>query len=142
MESELCPSDEPVPAGGSSPQDAQPLPASEAEDLDSFNLIEPPPLDWRSDTSSEVASLGASEDPSPPPPVDEAAGLGDGDAMGPSTPDVSDPAASPVDGQPDVSDPAASPVAGQLELAGEQKTVRLSQLLYCCSVEQKPVSIF
>lgn len=30
-------------------------PAPEGEDLDSYNLIEPPPLEWRSDSSSEAA---------------------------------------------------------------------------------------
>lgn len=38
--------------------------ASEAEDLDSFNLIEPPPLDWRSDSSSEAGSADVLDDPS------------------------------------------------------------------------------
>ncbi|XP_026179198.1 amyloid-beta A4 precursor protein-binding family A member 3 [Mastacembelus armatus] len=32
------------------------LPGSEVEELDTYNLIEPPPLDWRSDSSSEVDS--------------------------------------------------------------------------------------
>lgn len=34
----------------------------DVEDLDSFNLIEPPPLDWRSDTSSEDASVAGMDD--------------------------------------------------------------------------------
>uniref|UniRef100_A0A673XT13 Amyloid beta protein binding family A member 3 n=1 Tax=Salmo trutta TaxID=8032 RepID=A0A673XT13_SALTR len=45
----------------------------ESEDLDSFNLIEPPPLDWRSDDSSEAGSVEEMNDPSFPPssvPVD------------------------------------------------------------------------
>ncbi|XP_035633336.1 amyloid-beta A4 precursor protein-binding family A member 3-like isoform X1 [Oncorhynchus keta] len=45
----------------------------ESEDLDSFNLIEPPPLDWRSDDSSEAGSVEEMDDPSFPPslvPVD------------------------------------------------------------------------
>ncbi|XP_076880511.1 amyloid-beta A4 precursor protein-binding family A member 3 [Brachyhypopomus gauderio] len=33
------------------------------EDLDSFNLIEPPPLDWRSDSSSEACSLRDIDEP-------------------------------------------------------------------------------
>lgn len=44
--------------------DEEALPASEAEDLDSFNLIEPPPLDWRSDSSSEAGSADVLDDPS------------------------------------------------------------------------------
>ncbi|KAJ8278674.1 hypothetical protein COCON_G00057400 [Conger conger] len=32
------------------------------DDLDSFNLIEPPPLDWRSDSSSDTASVGGMDD--------------------------------------------------------------------------------
>ncbi|XP_060934356.1 amyloid-beta A4 precursor protein-binding family A member 3 isoform X2 [Limanda limanda] len=42
-------------------------PGSEVEDLDSFNMIEPPPLDWRSDSSSEAGSADDLEDPSFPP---------------------------------------------------------------------------
>ncbi|XP_056133477.1 amyloid-beta A4 precursor protein-binding family A member 3 [Lampris incognitus] len=44
--------------------------SSEAEELDSFNLIEPPPLDWRSDTSSEVGSVQDVDDPTFPPSGD------------------------------------------------------------------------
>uniref|UniRef100_A0A665VB73 Amyloid beta precursor protein binding family A member 3 n=1 Tax=Echeneis naucrates TaxID=173247 RepID=A0A665VB73_ECHNA len=33
-------------------------PGPEAEDLESFSLIQPPPLDWRSDSSSEADSAG------------------------------------------------------------------------------------
>ncbi|MEQ2272918.1 hypothetical protein XENORESO_017137 [Xenotaenia resolanae] len=43
------------------------LPVSEAEDLDSYSLIEPPPLDWRSDSSSEAGSAHDPQDPSQPP---------------------------------------------------------------------------
>ena len=46
------------------------LPGSEVEDLDSFNMIEPPPLDWRSDSSSEAGSADDLDDPSFPPSVD------------------------------------------------------------------------
>ncbi|XP_034035957.1 amyloid-beta A4 precursor protein-binding family A member 3 [Thalassophryne amazonica] len=42
---------------------------AEVEDLDSFILIEPPPLDWKSDSSSEVDS-GELNDPSIPPSDD------------------------------------------------------------------------
>ncbi|XP_069377906.1 amyloid-beta A4 precursor protein-binding family A member 3 isoform X2 [Paralichthys olivaceus] len=46
------------------------LPGSEVEDLDAYNMIEPPPLDWRSDSSSEAGSADDLDDPSFPPPVD------------------------------------------------------------------------
>ncbi|XP_069009441.1 amyloid-beta A4 precursor protein-binding family A member 3 [Embiotoca jacksoni] len=45
-------------------------PGSEAEELDSYNLIEPPPLDWRSDSSSEAASADDLDDPSLLPSAD------------------------------------------------------------------------
>lgn len=60
---------DPVPVNGalgvkvSSPTAAA-VPGSEAEDLDSYNLIEPPPLDWRSDSSSEDGSGDDLDDPS------------------------------------------------------------------------------
>uniref|UniRef100_A0A3Q0RBE8 Amyloid-beta A4 precursor protein-binding family A member 3 n=1 Tax=Amphilophus citrinellus TaxID=61819 RepID=A0A3Q0RBE8_AMPCI len=59
---------DPVPVNGalgvkvSSPTAAA-VPGSEAEDLDSYNLIEPPPLDWRSDSSSEAGSGDDLDDP-------------------------------------------------------------------------------
>lgn len=34
---------------------------ADLEDLDSFNLIEPPPLDWRSDSSSEAGCIGEAD---------------------------------------------------------------------------------
>lgn len=37
------------------------LQSPESEDLDSYNPIEPPPLDWRSDSSSEVGSVAELE---------------------------------------------------------------------------------
>lgn len=43
---------------------------SQAEDLDSYSLIEPPPLDWRSDSSSEAGSADEMGDPDFPPSVD------------------------------------------------------------------------
>lgn len=49
---------------------AAPLPASVAEDLDTYNLIVPPPLDWRSDSSSEAGSTHDLEDPTQPPSAD------------------------------------------------------------------------
>lgn len=44
---------------------------SVVEDLDSYNLIEPPPLDWKSDSSSEVGSADDLDDPGFPPAVDD-----------------------------------------------------------------------
>lgn len=44
-----------VPVNGDEVTAVAPL-AHETEDLDSYNFIEPPPLDWRSDSSSEVGS--------------------------------------------------------------------------------------
>uniref|UniRef100_A0A1A7XSG5 Amyloid beta (A4) protein-binding, family A, member 3 n=1 Tax=Iconisemion striatum TaxID=60296 RepID=A0A1A7XSG5_9TELE len=52
-------------------------PASEAEDLDSFSLIEPPPLDWRSDSSSEAGSADDLDDSSMPPSADTLTLLGE-----------------------------------------------------------------
>lgn len=37
------------------------LQSPELEDLDSYNLIEPPPLDWRSDSSSDAGSVAELE---------------------------------------------------------------------------------
>ncbi|KAI7795379.1 amyloid-beta A4 precursor protein-binding family A member 3 isoform X2 [Triplophysa rosa] len=37
------------------------LQSPELEDLDAYNLIEPPPLDWRSDSSSNAGSVGELE---------------------------------------------------------------------------------
>ncbi|KAG8003116.1 ATP-binding cassette sub-family A member 1 [Nibea albiflora] len=75
MDSDVCPADHPASATG--PVDGAPevevdtqtvaaLPGSEAEDLESYNPIEPPPLDWRSESSSEVGSAGDLDDPSYP----------------------------------------------------------------------------
>lgn len=87
MDSDICPSDQPA----SPPSDTHfsntifidsasgtevnrqiasaPL-GSDVEDLDSYNLIEPPPLDWRSDSSSEEGSTDDLDVPSFPPSVD------------------------------------------------------------------------
>ncbi|XP_070817755.1 amyloid-beta A4 precursor protein-binding family A member 3 [Chaetodon trifascialis] len=51
-------------------QTVAPLPHSVVEDLESYNLIEPPPLDWRSDSSSEAGSAEDLDDPSFPPSVE------------------------------------------------------------------------
>lgn len=45
-------------------------PGAEVEDLDSYNPIEPPPLDWRSDSSSEAGSVDDLDDPGFPPSED------------------------------------------------------------------------
>ncbi|KAK5869730.1 hypothetical protein PBY51_024428 [Eleginops maclovinus] len=45
-------------------------PGSEVEDVESYNLIEPPPLDWRSDSSSEAGSEDDLDDSSLPPAAD------------------------------------------------------------------------
>ncbi|XP_070687962.1 amyloid-beta A4 precursor protein-binding family A member 3 [Pempheris klunzingeri] len=54
-------------------------PGLEVEDLDSYNPIEPPPLDWRSDSSSEEGSADDLDDPSFPPSGEnlDKAGLGE-----------------------------------------------------------------
>ncbi|KAM9761952.1 amyloid-beta A4 precursor protein-binding family A member 3 isoform 1-T2 [Menidia menidia] len=63
-----------VPVNGTSRLDASLMTAalirSEGEDVDCFNLIEPPPLDWRSDSSSEAVSADDLDDPSLPPAAD------------------------------------------------------------------------
>ncbi|GAA6235378.1 amyloid beta A4 precursor protein-binding family A member 3-like isoform X2 [Lates japonicus] len=87
MDTDICPADQPASASSDAQwSDSVPVhvasgvevirqtaaaPAgSEVEDLDSYNLIEPPPLDWRSDSSSEVGSADDLDDPSFPPSVD------------------------------------------------------------------------
>lgn len=89
-----------------SPKAASKASHPESEDLDSFNLIEPPPLDWRSDDSSEAGSVEEMDDPSFPPslvPVDSpedvlGESLSAGDGVGESLPllDTSDTVAFPV----------------------------------------------
>lgn len=80
MDTDACPADQPVSAPSDTRlSDSVPvneasgvevtrraaalLPGSEVEDLDSYNLIEPPPLDWRSDSSSEHGSADDLDDP-------------------------------------------------------------------------------
>ncbi|XP_039985454.1 amyloid-beta A4 precursor protein-binding family A member 3 [Xiphias gladius] len=87
MDTDVCPADQPTSAPSdrqwpySAPveeasgvevirQTVAALPGSEVEDLDSYNLIEPPPLDWRSESSSEAGSADDLDDPSFPPSVD------------------------------------------------------------------------
>ncbi|XP_044056473.1 amyloid-beta A4 precursor protein-binding family A member 3 [Siniperca chuatsi] len=81
MDSDVCPADQSasapsdslcsatVPADGAcgfevSRQTVAAPPGAEVEDLDSYDLIEPPPLDWRSDSSSEAGSADDLDDPS------------------------------------------------------------------------------
>uniref|UniRef100_A0A3B4ZCC8 Amyloid-beta A4 precursor protein-binding family A member 3 n=1 Tax=Stegastes partitus TaxID=144197 RepID=A0A3B4ZCC8_9TELE len=85
MDSDCCPVDQPasaptaptlsdsVPVNGVSEVSsltATAPPGSEAEDLETYNLIEPPPLDWRSDSSSEAGSADDLDDSSLPPSAD------------------------------------------------------------------------
>ncbi|XP_050933268.1 amyloid-beta A4 precursor protein-binding family A member 3 [Lates calcarifer] len=87
MDTDVCPADQPASASSDAQwSDSVPVheasgvevirqtavaPAgSEVEDLDSYNLIEPPPLDWRSDSSSEAGSADDLDDPSFPPSID------------------------------------------------------------------------
>ncbi|XP_053285790.1 amyloid-beta A4 precursor protein-binding family A member 3 isoform X1 [Pleuronectes platessa] len=76
MDTDVCPADQSnsdsVPVNEASGVEVirrtvSALPGSEVEDLDSFNMIEPPPLDWRSDSSSEAGSADNLDDPSFPP---------------------------------------------------------------------------
>ncbi|XP_046906224.1 amyloid-beta A4 precursor protein-binding family A member 3 [Hypomesus transpacificus] len=58
-----CNGDSVVEGGHLAFNAASRVPNPEFEDLDSFNLIEPPPLDWRSDSSSEAGSVHEMDDP-------------------------------------------------------------------------------
>lgn len=58
-----------VPADGASEAEVG-SPGPVAEDLETYNLIEPPPLDWRSDSSSEAGSAEDLDEPSFPPSVE------------------------------------------------------------------------
>lgn len=82
MDSDVCPADQ-LPSASSDSLCFATAPVNEAsgvevttqtraalpqvEDLESYNMIEPPPLDWRSDSSSEVGSADNLDDPSFPP---------------------------------------------------------------------------
>ncbi|XP_071403285.1 amyloid-beta A4 precursor protein-binding family A member 3 isoform X2 [Centroberyx affinis] len=125
MELDNCPADQPassrftatLPGDGASSvvevsrRTMADLPGSEVEDLDSFNLIEPPPLDWKSDSSSEAGSADDLDEPSFPPAADgpEEAGLEEAGPGGPVPPlEVNAAAAA-----------AASPIVNRQELADE-----------------------
>nr|XP_020512573.1 amyloid-beta A4 precursor protein-binding family A member 3-like [Labrus bergylta] len=56
-------------------------PGSAVEDLDSYNPIEPPPLDWRSESSSEAGSADDLEDPNFPPAVENLDEAGQGEPV-------------------------------------------------------------
>ncbi|XP_054458642.1 amyloid-beta A4 precursor protein-binding family A member 3 [Anoplopoma fimbria] len=83
MDSDVCPADQsdslcsasvPVDEASESEIRGQTVaapPGSEVEDVDTYNLIEPPPLDWRSDSSSEAGSADDLDDPSFPPSIDD-----------------------------------------------------------------------
>ncbi|KAL7397172.1 hypothetical protein ABVT39_017957 [Epinephelus coioides] len=123
--SDVCPADQsdslcPVtlPVDGASEVSRQTVaapPGSEVEDVDSFNLIEPPPLDWRSDSSSEVGSADDLDDPSFPASVD---------SLDKSSPSVSDTVA-PLDmNQQELVGSIAEPVHNiEVELEGEDEEV-------------------
>lgn len=83
MDSDVCPADQPpsaftdtlyppaesadVLSGFELSEETVVAPSgSEVQDLDSYNPIEPPPLDWRSDSSSEAGSVGDLDDSSYP----------------------------------------------------------------------------
>lgn len=85
MDSDVCPADQSasaptdslcfttVPVNGASGVEVttQTVAAPpQVEELESYNLIEPPPLDWRSDSSSEAGSADNLDDPSFPPSVE------------------------------------------------------------------------
>uniref|UniRef100_A0A3P8Y4L5 Amyloid-beta A4 precursor protein-binding family A member 3 n=1 Tax=Esox lucius TaxID=8010 RepID=A0A3P8Y4L5_ESOLU len=76
--------------------------ATESEDLDSFHLIEPPPLDWRSDDSSDVGSVEELDDsishPTPGPEYSLCEALLSRETLGECLLplDTGDPQASPV----------------------------------------------
>ncbi|XP_041646712.1 amyloid-beta A4 precursor protein-binding family A member 3 [Cheilinus undulatus] len=120
MDSDVCPADQAasVPSDTSCPsadpadllsgadlnrQDVLEPTGLEAEDLDSYNPIEPPPLDWRSDSSSEAGSADDLDDSSFPPAVENL------DEASPS-----EPVLIPLD----VSLTVASPSENQQELLG------------------------
>lgn len=76
MDPGVCPADQSLPSPVNDSSRAEvigqtaALPGSELEDLDTYSMIEPPPLDWRSDSSSEMGSAEDLDDPRLPPFVD------------------------------------------------------------------------
>uniref|UniRef100_A0A3Q3WF03 Amyloid-beta A4 precursor protein-binding family A member 3 n=1 Tax=Mola mola TaxID=94237 RepID=A0A3Q3WF03_MOLML len=110
-----------VPADGASEvQVAMPPPQ-----VESYNLIEPPPLDWRSDSSSEAGSADDLDDPSFPLAVVN------GDKASPG-----EPVLLPLN----TSDTLASPVVRQQEEEEEEKGVR-SEVLKSVGEDQVKVTI-
>lgn len=115
MDSDVCPADQPVsaftdslypPADSAdvlSGQTVETPSGSEVQDLDSYNPIEPPPLDWRSDSSSEAGSAGDLDDSSYPTAVENPDEISPGE---------------PVLSPPDVIHTAASVDVSQQEFPG------------------------
>uniref|UniRef100_A0AAQ4NR81 Amyloid-beta A4 precursor protein-binding family A member 3 n=1 Tax=Gasterosteus aculeatus aculeatus TaxID=481459 RepID=A0AAQ4NR81_GASAC len=74
MSSDVCPADRPpssCPASAPVDEASAPPRGSVAGEVDSYNLIEPPPLDWRSDSSSETGSAEDLDDPGIHPPAED-----------------------------------------------------------------------
>lgn len=68
---DLCFAAAPVNGAPEVPFSAQTVSAlPQAEDIESYNPIEPPPLDWRSDSSSDAGSADDLDDPSYHPSVE------------------------------------------------------------------------
>ncbi|KAM4629422.1 amyloid-beta A4 precursor protein-binding family A member 3 isoform 1-T2 [Polymixia lowei] len=122
MESDDCPADQPSSghtttsitgdiassAAERKRQTTAAVPSSAVEDLDSFNLIEPPPLDWRSDTSSEAGSVEDLDEPSFPPSAGNPEEAGPAESVLPL--DVSDTAAPPIVSQQELVEDNAEPI--------------------------------
>ncbi|CAM9219979.1 unnamed protein product [Lampetra planeri] len=77
MDSDHISADEPSDPRASADGTSEPvelsrkvITGSELEDLDSYDLIEPPPLDWKSDSSSESVTAEDLDDPAVTPAVD------------------------------------------------------------------------
>lgn len=81
----------------------QPVAGSVVEDLESYYPIEPPPLDWRSDSSSEADSADDLDDPVFPPTADDL------DKASPGEPELA---------SLDVNATVAAPDMNQQELVG------------------------
>uniref|UniRef100_UPI003AAC98C0 amyloid-beta A4 precursor protein-binding family A member 3 n=1 Tax=Centroberyx gerrardi TaxID=166262 RepID=UPI003AAC98C0 len=144
MELDNCPADQPassqftatLPGEGASSvveisrRTMADLPGSEVEDLDSFNLIEPPPLDWKSDSSSEAGSADDLDEPSFPPAADGLEEAGPGGSVPPL--EVSAAAASPAVNRQELADDNAEPIQDVEEGdvgVEEQEGVRVEERL-------------
>ncbi|XP_071767860.2 amyloid-beta A4 precursor protein-binding family A member 3 isoform X1 [Centroberyx gerrardi] len=144
MELDNCPADQPassqftatLPGEGASSvveisrRTMADLPGSEVEDLDSFNLIEPPPLDWKSDSSSEAGSADDLDEPSFPPAADGLEEAGPGGSVPPL--EVSAAAASPAVNRQELADDNTEPIQDVEEGdvgVEEQEGVRVEERL-------------